>query len=184
MKKYVIFSLIIFLCSISGFGQSGIYQLSFQNIHNKELKMQPIAGKKIIVVISDISNPNKKQLLSLDSLYKKNQDKVSIIVIPVNDWDNGNSDKNKFKKLVLDTLKLSYNVTQISKAQKSNGANQQPLLKYLTDKTSNGHFDMDIQKGGEMFVISEKGNVFASIKESAAVSMALLQKIIDKKADK
>jgi hypothetical protein len=80
-------------------------------------------------------------------------------------------------------LKISYSVTKVDKVKKSDLVNQNALLAYLTSKNGNSHFDDDVLKSGEMFLISEKGKLFTRLKETVAVNSAFMNKQIQKQID-
>ena len=82
------------------------------------------------------------------------------------------------KKLIYDTLKLSYPVTAVSKAKKTDGVAQHSLLAWLTNINQNAHFDVDIDKVGEMFVLSENGKLFARLKEPIPANGKDMKKIL------
>lgn len=152
----------------------------FQALDNSQIDISKLGNKKMIIVPFDASNPNRQQLLQLDSLFRKNKSLLNVIAIPSLDFGNA-LNEGRLKKLLYDTLNLSILIAKISSVKKISGANQQPIMQWLTDKNLNGHFDIDISNPGEIFIISENGKLFARI--SSTIDINYIKKIINKKVD-
>jgi len=155
-----------------------LYQQGINTINSGQINLSQYKGKKILVVITDAAKPDKKLLVSLDSVYQKNKAGIVVIAIPVTDFAVGVPKDSALSLLVSDSLHISYPVTSVCKAQKANGNNQQSLLAYLTDKTKNGHFDIDITGSGEMFAISEKGKLYGRFTLAVNPASPFMNKII------
>jgi glutathione peroxidase-family protein len=184
--RITIISLVILTFGYQVFAQqntNSIYQYNINTLNKQTIAIKTFTGKKILVIISNVAHPDKAKLALIDSIYKQNINKVCVITIPVSDIGNDTYSLNEFIRLVYDTLKLSHIIAEVSKGKKSTGKNQLAFLKYLTDKTANGHFDDDIQSDGDIIIISEKGSVFARFTGKIPISATYLQKLIDKKID-
>jgi glutathione peroxidase len=176
--KSIIIMLISVVTVFAAKAQSNLYTLSFEDLDGTQINMSDYRGKKIIIVEYDAANPDRKQLLSLDSLYKNNISSLVVIAIPVSDFGS-NPANAAIKKLWRDTLKLSYTVTKISKAKKATGAAQHKLLRWVTGKDMNNHFDTDIDNDGELFVISEQGRLFANLKNKPDMMGWVMKNILN-----
>lgn len=159
------------------FSQKDIYQLVFKGLNKQEILMSALISKKIVISAFNASNPDKEQLKSLEKLYQLNKASLNIIVIPISD-ELSNKNYDAIKKLWLDTLKINFIITDISKVDKNSGDNQHKLMRWVTSKNYNNHFDNDITKQGEVFVISEKGVLFARFNEKVDLDGFIMQKII------
>jgi glutathione peroxidase len=157
----------------------GLYQIPCKKIDQQPINLAAFKNKKIVVAIVDAGKPNREQLLSLDSLYQQNASSLAVIVVPVNDF-NGALPEQQLKNLLFDTLKLSYPVTEIGRAQKKQGANQYPLLQWLTHRLQNGHFDQDIEEAGQLYVINESGVLYATLRRFGLPNGNVVKNIIAK----
>ena len=154
------------------------YQLSFGTLNNGQISLATYRGKKVLISLFDAGNPNRKWLAALDTLYLQNINSIVVIAVPVTNFQAAVHDINSLKKLIYDTLKLSYPVTAVSKAKKTDGVAQHSLLAWLTNINQNAHFDVDIDKVGEMFVLSENGKLFARLKEPIPANGKDMKKIL------
>ena len=161
--KILMISIWILACSSSAFTQGNIYQLSFPGIGGSTITMSSYTGKKIVVAVCSFSAPNLQQLKSLDSLSKNRAGNISVILIPVRDFDSlaipaGTQD---MQQLLANGLQLSYIVAAPSMGKKASGGTQHPLLQWATNKGQNGHFDVDVEQLWQIFVLGGKGNLYA-----------------------
>lgn len=162
--KIVMILLCLLTASLTEAQTNSVYQLQFAGIDHNAIAMSDYKGKKIIVALCDAAMPNRRQLLSLDSLYRSSQNQVAVVVVPVNDF-GAVADEQKTRALLHDSLRIGFPVAQISKATRSSGSEQHILMQWLTTKERNGHYDTDVKTPGELFVISEKGILYARLKE-------------------
>ncbi|MFC4231513.1 hypothetical protein ACFOW1_06415 [Parasediminibacterium paludis] len=181
-KRLTICLILLSIISVSNAQKSSIYQLAFGTINQQTMTMADAAGKKIVVAVIDAGSPDVKELLALDTLYKKNVANISVILVPVSDF-TPNSNETRLKKLLIDSLALTYPITHISKGKKSANTAQHPLLAWLTNKSINSHFDIDIDKVGGVFIISEKGKLFANLPERIPINGKMMQTILSKQVD-
>jgi glutathione peroxidase-family protein len=174
MMKKIIFSMIIcwpFLL----FSQSDVYTISFKDLNNKDVTLGSLRGKRMIVVVTDAYNPDQKQLRSLDTMCNENSN-VKVVVVPVTDFSTGISTTALSE--VLNQLHNQFVISGISTGRKNGGEKQHPLLKWLTHKQDNQHMDIDIEETGQMYVINEKGIVYAMIKRKISPTGETMKKIL------
>src|ERR1700678_4417503 len=121
--KILTFTILILPCTSSVFAQGNIYQLSFLGIGGSTITMSSYTGKKIIVAVCSFSAPNLQQLKSLDSLSKNRAGNISVILIPVRDFDSSSISTGALdlQQLLANGLQLSYIVAAPSMAKKASG---------------------------------------------------------------
>jgi glutathione peroxidase-family protein len=175
--KYNFLLLLIFFATTMQGQINTLYPLKFKAIDKGNIHMNDYKGKKVIVVVCDAVEPDQQQLLSLDSLYKKNKKTLVVIAIPVEDF-HSNAEAKKLKKLLLQQLNISFPITAISKAKKNTGNAQHELLQWLTNKESNKKMDKDVQYDGEIFVLNEKGNLYARLNQKLNVNSPFFLRIL------
>lgn len=156
---------------------STVYGLKFKALDKGNINMSDYKSKKIVVVVCDAKKPDQQQLLSLDSLYRNNKKNLSVIAVPVEDFNN-NVDEKELKRILLNQLGISFPITAISKAKKNTGNAQHELLQWLTKKESNKKVDKDVQYDGEIFVLNEKGNLYARLSQKMSVNNPFFMRIL------
>jgi glutathione peroxidase len=157
------------------------YQLSFKALNNEQIALSDYHGKKILITIFDASNPDRASLAAFEQLYQQNINSVVVIAVPVSNFQTAVIDTTILKHLMYSTLQLSYPITEISQAQKTDGIAQHSLLAWVTHINQNAHFDEDIDGVGEMFVLSENGKLFARLKEAIPIAGNTMEKILMQK---
>ena len=153
----IILSIIILFCG-QFMAQSQVYNISIQSLDGKTINMADYKGKKIIVASVSPDNLQRGQLLFLDSLQLSNP-LVVVIIVPGTDFGGMND------SLELEGIKritsLHLTVAAAQGVKKVNGGNQNRLMRWLTNATSNTHFDADVQSDNQMYMISESGILYA-----------------------
>lgn len=166
------------LLSVSGYTDtSSVYQLNFNDIDGSIVNMSSYVGKQIIVYEFNAASPDKGQMIALDSLVKSRSN-LAVIAIPVQDFDSTAISEDSLRTLLKDSFQLSYLVTDISNAKKSDSASQHPLLDWMTHVEKNMHFDDDIVADGYMFVISDAGILYSILKKEFSPTGTMMQQIL------
>jgi glutathione peroxidase-family protein len=155
-----------------------IFELQFKSINNIPINMSDYQNKHIVVVEFDASNPDRDVLLSLDSMYKKDKENIKIIAVPCLDFGYTTNIEN-MRKLLLDTLNLSFTITDTGYAKKQATSNQHILMKWITSQSENGHVDNDITESGQIFIISSKGLLYGSLSRQNIFERDLIQFLIN-----
>ena len=140
---------------------SSIYDITIQTLNGASVNLGSFAGKKIIVIEFDAANYDGAQLLTLDSLQKTNPT-VQVIGVPAKDFST--STTQNIQSLVT-SLNLSFIITQPGLVKKSAGNNQEPIFKWLTHAGENTHFDNDADQPGQIYLVSEKGVLYAMLQK-------------------
>lgn len=177
----VLIGTILYLLSYSSLKGQEIhnpYNLSFKELDSSQIiNMVDFQGKKVIIAVINASNPDKSLLLKLDSIYRHNGAAIMPIVIPIQDFGSHISEESLLR-FCRDTLQLKMPISQISFGGKSNATHQHPLLRWVTTKEYNQHFDYDIKNGNELFILSETGKLFAVLKNTNGSNGSLINKLL------
>ena len=80
--------------------------------------------------------------------------------------------------LLRDTIKVNYPIASVSKALKKQDKEHHILLKWLTSKSMNGHFDEDVEGDSQMFIISETGILYAVVKQKISPTGKMMMEIV------
>jgi glutathione peroxidase len=178
MNTKIIISLFIMLAPLISLSQNqSVYNIKSKSLDKGNIQLADYTGKKIIITVFDAAEPDKAYLLSLDTLYRANKGKLTVIAIPVEDF-HANADEKKLKKQLFSDWGISYPICAVSKAKKQHGNNQQELLQWLTRKEMNKKIDKDVQNDGEIFVLNEKGLLYARLTQKINVHNPFFLKIL------
>jgi glutathione peroxidase-family protein len=167
MKISIIISVILAVSfKIAAQNTQGISNIKFTTINNIDVDMKNYQRMKIIVVTLDASNINSSYMLSLDTFYRKVIQKAVVIAVPVNDFGIPVEPSNLVR--LIDSLHISYPVTMISKGKR--GPGQHPLMTWITTTSTKNHFNMDLQRPGQMFLVSTTGVLYGELQAFAPLN--------------
>src|SRR5260370_33070358 len=117
MSNAIFFILNIFLTQPSLQDSTvNLFELHFNSIDGVMLNMSDYQNKHLLIAEFDASNPDREELLSLDSLYKTDTAHISIIAVPVLDFGSLINIED-LKMLLRDSLGLSYTITDTGYAK-------------------------------------------------------------------
>jgi len=170
---------LFFLLLLSGhvFGQTSLYSLQIQTIDGKTISLANFKEKKIIFSVASPDKLHSKKFNFLDSVLVANPH-VVVVVIPAEDF-SGNSISG-----LLANIKNSASprlvVMGSAKVKKDKRAEQNELMRWLTDTTHNNHFNADVKTDDQLYIVSESGILYSVLEKG--VSLATLNDIL-KQAD-
>lgn len=162
----IIFAMtIVFTSALSA--QKTLHSFKTKTIDGKEFDLASLKGKKVLVVNTASKCGLTPQYKELEALYNKYKDKNFVIVgFPANNFlsqEPGTNDEIK------EFCEINYGVSfpMMSKISVK-GKDQDPIYKWLTEKSENGKLDADVSWNFQKFMIDENGNLvdFASPRES------------------
>ncbi|TAD92948.1 MAG: hypothetical protein EAY75_01510, partial [Bacteroidetes bacterium] len=138
--------------------QSGVYGLTIDSLSRGKIRMSNFASKITLIWLVDSANLKPAVLAQFDSLCVANQQKVVGLIVPCADGGTLPTD-GKIAKLIRDHTTI-VRVAAPGFAKKANGQKQHKLLKWLSHKDDNRHFDFDfIRSTNHVFVINTKGDL-------------------------
>lgn len=170
MKLFIlIFTSLIFTPEF----RPGLYDISIELIDGTTIIMDRYKENKIIILTFNPAKPNEKQFSFLDSLQKNNKT-LKVLAIP--SLNMGSTVPISSLQAFKQKLNLDMAIAKPVNASKSSESNQHKLYKWLTNVTENSHFDYDANVEGQIFIVSEKGTLFAVL--SAPVPREVLLDVI------
>jgi glutathione peroxidase len=155
-----------------------LYKLTFKSLDGGIIHMSDFKGKQVMIATFDFSDPDRMFLKSLDSLYASRRSGLEIIAVPVQDFKPGGTTA-ELKAILRDELNLRFTIAEPGFGKKNKGTNQHGLLQWTTDKDANTHFDDDIKRDGEIFIISASGNLYAKLNKDISPTGRTMQRILD-----
>lgn len=127
-----------------------IYDLSFVDNNNNEVKLEQFKGKKLLIVNTASLCGSTPQYAELQKISNE----IAVIAFPCNQFGNqepGTDDDIK------EFCTTKYNVTfTVSKKIEVNGPNAHPIYKYCKEKATGGE---NIGWNFEKFLVSEDGSI-------------------------
>jgi hypothetical protein len=162
----LLFAISIILVSSTGLtAQTSVYQQQVQSLSGSTTTLSSFAGKKILVALCNPAQPNLTWLDSLNAVSKKDSSTLQIILVPLIDLDTTAAvvlTGTKLKSILVDSLHFNFIISASGYGKKAS-TSQLPLLKWLTNKNENVHFDYDITGVSQMFVIGGNGLLYAEL---------------------
>jgi len=152
--------MLLFMIVQVGFSQSTLHAVKFQSLTGTVIDMKNYKGKKMIVYTmgsaSDFVSVKKlKQLVG-------GNDSLIAFIVPVDDFKNSNIGAN-VKEFLRDSLPKNFIVTGVCSTKSRAVSNGHPLLKWLSNKDQNTHFDFDFNEPGQALFINAKAELYANI---------------------
>lgn len=173
MKKilFVFVNVALLFSLVNG---QNFYQLKFKKINGDSVAMSSFAGRKVLFLIASF-NQTDSSFTQLQAFKKRYGDSVQ--VIGVLSFEDGYQSSNTaaIKNLY---SKLDVILTEGMFTKKSSGNNQSPLMKWLTDKNKNMHFDVDAKGIGQKFFISSTGRLYAVLSAGASLKSPFVEKVV------
>ncbi len=155
MRPIILFiSLFLFSFSL----ESSIYQIQFAVPGGSNISMSVFRENKIIITAFSTSHPDRGYLKYLNHL-QNNDEALKIIAVPALDFGGDISDQ-KLTRLK-DSLGLSITITRPAYVQRRNAGNQHRLFRWLTKTEENTHFDIDVERYDQLYIISKKGTLYS-----------------------
>jgi len=172
MKKYFII-LVAFFMSATVNSQS-YFQLSFKKLNGDTESVNNYEGKKTMYIILPL-NQTSPVFSQLQEFKNRYQDSVRVIgILSIEDGFEASSTAS----IQLMYSSLGIIVSEGMHTKKTSGASQAAIMKWLTNRTQNLHFDMDAAGIGHKFFVNESGRLFAVLPAQASLGTPIIDKII------
>ena len=145
--------------SASTGANTGLHTFKMKDIDGKERDLSEFKGKAVLVVNVASKCGYTPQYAGLEALYESYKDKGLVVLgVPSNDFggqEPGTSDEIK------QFCSSKYNVTfpMLEKVPVKNGAEQNALYQYLSDKSKNGVLDAKVSWNFNKFLVGKDGKV-------------------------
>ncbi|MBK6345503.1 MAG: glutathione peroxidase [Bacteroidales bacterium] len=167
MKKLSLIFAMAMMISGAVSAQTTLHSFKTKTIDGKEFDLASLKGKKVLVVNTASKCGLTPQYKELEALYKKYKDRNFVIIgFPAN---NFLSQEPGTEAEIKEFCEINYGVTfpMMSKISVK-GKDQDPIYKWLTNKSENGKMDAGVTWNFQKFMIDENGNLvdYASPRES------------------
>jgi glutathione peroxidase len=173
MKKVVLSLLKVFLLVQMANAQD-YQQLSFNTMDGQSFSLSFFSGKKVLFVIAPLAQSDST-FLQLQSFLNRYHDTVKVVAIPSFEYGYQPSNASAIKSLYNNTGII---LTEGMYTKKTSGTNQSAIMKWLTDKNRNYHYDMDVQGIGQKFFVSEKGSLFGVLVPQTSLQHPIVNAIV------
>jgi glutathione peroxidase len=172
MRKYLIIVIGVFM-SAAAIGQN-YFQLSFKQLNGDTESLNSYGGKKTMYIILPLTqtDPVFSQLQAFKDRYRD-----SVRVVGILSLEDG------FQASQANNIQSMYNsmgiiISEGMNTKKTSGASQSAIMKWLTNKAENSHFDMDANGIGQKFFVNESGGLFAVLPVQASLQAQIIDKIV------
>jgi glutathione peroxidase len=179
MSKLILMIACIFLNSTLATGQN-IYTYSVTTIEGTNKPLNAYTGKKIFIITlpTQQNNANDSLLRSLDSIRAAYATMVQIIAVPAYEDGYTLALKPQLKLWYRSKLGMGIIVTEGMYTRKTSGTQQHALLKWLTDKTKNGHFDQDVTGAKNKFMVWTDGELVAVLAAQTKIRSTVINDLL------
>jgi glutathione peroxidase len=135
---------------------SSLFDLSVVLNNGDTLSLSELKGKKIMIVNTASDCGYTPQYDDLQKLYEQNQDKLTVIGFPANDFKE--QEKGTDKEIA-QFCKINYGVTfpLVKKSSVLKSEEQNEIFKWLTDKNKNGWNDKPPPWNFSKYLVDENG---------------------------
>ena len=149
-------SLLIILITFATMAQSqNIYDYSFTSIDGEEMKLDQFKGRKILFVNVASKCGYTPQYAELQELHEKYGDHVVLIGFPCNQF-MGQEPKEEAE--IKSFCQKNYGVTFLMASKiEVKGKEQDPIYKWLTEKSLNGVEDTKVAWNFQKYLVDEEG---------------------------
>jgi len=159
--KYLTFVLIMsfftFFKSQAQEPSESIYNISINSIDNQPINLADYKGKKILFVNVASKCGFTPQYEDLEKLYETYKDKLVIIGVPCNQF---NEQEPGTAEEIKSFCKVNYGVTfLLTEKVDVKGDHQHPLYKWLTDKDLNGKTSSSVKWNFQKYLVDETGHL-------------------------
>lgn len=176
MKLFILLTLV---CTQAYSQNSSIYNNQFTTLDNRSHTLAEFKGKRIMIVVLPTSKSTADSaILSIINLFgSQNADNVTIIGIPSIEDGYATAIAANFNGWYQKLLGPNIIITAGMNSRKS-GAQQHPVLAWLTHAVKNGHFDQDIAGPGQIYFINETGQLYGEVSPAVSITTKILNKIL------
>jgi len=134
-----------------------IYNISINSIDNQPINLADYKGKKILFVNVASKCGFTPQYEDLEKLYETYKDKLVIIGVPCNQF---NEQEPGSAEEIKSFCKVNYGVTfLLTEKVDVKGDHQHPLYKWLTEKELNGKTSSSVKWNFQKYLVDETGHL-------------------------
>ncbi len=164
-------------CKSQSNEKQSIHNLTFTDIHGKEIKLSDFKGKNIVIVNVASECGFTKQYEGLQKLHEKYKENTVVIGFPCNQFGG---QEPGVEKEIESFCKKNFGVTFILSSKiEVKGVNAHPIFKWLTNKNENGVMDSSVKWNFQKYVLNSSGelvDVFYSITDPMSEKITSLLK--------
>ena len=158
-----------------------IYRIRFKDIDGNVVNMNSYRGKKLMVVTIPYNETDTAALNQLTRFYQKYRDSINIIgVLSIEDGYR-DRDKNAVRSIYQVNRKMDVLLTEAMRTRKGQDSTQSSLMRWLTVKEDNLHFNQDVLGIGQKFFIDESGDLYAVLGPEVSFNHTIIEKLLNRK---
>lgn len=180
MKRYFILVMLVVLAYI-GMAQS-IYDIKLNDIQGRSLSLNTFKGKKMMFIILPVKEKDSAKMKELSTFILQNTGKIFVIGIPAAYETVTAKQEKDLEPMYRRKQVPPFIMTKPGAVTKNSGDNQLPLMKWLTNKDLNKHFNQDVKGEWQTFFVDETGVMYAVLGPEIPLASKTITNIISRSA--
>ena len=183
MKKKCFVSLIMMLFVVAGIkaqttDSTSIYQFAIPGANGGSIQFSAWAGKKILIVNTASLANNKSQIAKLQTLQQNNVQRLVVVAIPCDDFNNLEPEDSA--SVILQNYQQQFGVMYpVSIKLHTTGTAIHSLYRFLMEQSLNGRMQGKVKENFRKFLVDEEGHLLASFSGSIDPLDAMIQEAIE-----
>jgi glutathione peroxidase len=179
MKRYFILVVLLVALAYTGMAQS-IYDIGLNDIQGRSFSLTTFKGKKMMFIVLPVKEKDSAKMKELSNFILQNTGKIFVIGIPAAYETVTAKQEKEIEPMYRRKQVPPFIMTQSAQVGKSAGGNQYPLMKWLTDKELNKHFNQDIKGEWQTFFVDETGMLYAVMGPEIPLTAKTITNIINR----
>lgn len=172
MKKIFLFTTM--LISIVSLHAQSVYDQKVKSLTGDSISISQFAGKKTLFIIVAL-NQQDAVFQQIQAFKARYADSINIVGIVSKEDGYQPTQQTAVSNLYTN---MGFVLTEGIYTRKTSGANQAPLMQWLTQKEKNRHFNNDASGVGTKFFVSEGGRLYAVLPPQTSLQIPLIDRIV------
>lgn len=177
--KILLLMLVTLLIHGMAAAQSSIYVQPVRDIDGKSIQLANYSTKKIMFILLSVNDADVAFTDQLLRFQERWDDSIHVIGIIVMEDGYTAEQKEELKALYAPHMKAGLVLTEELYVRKESDMLQSPLVRWLTNKHINLHFNEDADEVGTKFFVSQAGELYAVLGADIALDAPLINKVVD-----
>jgi len=153
---------------------NSFYDIKIPNVSGNTISFSQFKGKKVLIVNTASTSKYKRQIESLQQLYAKYKDSLTVIIFPSNSFSN----EPLSNAAIADSMKARGYTFIVAAKSDVKGNNLNPVFQYLFDKQKNGRISITINEDFKKVLLDKNGMVQGIFASQLDPMDSLMQKTI------
>lgn len=176
--KYLFFVWMLMLLAQNAVCQATVYDQPMSDINGIPNQLLHLAGKKIMFVVLPLKEADTAFSAALSRFQELYADSITVVGILSREDGFNASRVHLIKERYASQLRVGMILTEGMNIRKSAGAQQAPVMSWLTKQEFNRHFDRDASGPGVKFFVSGSGRLYAVLGNEVPFDARVIERIV------